>query len=64
MKTRGPYPSHEGGGAPAPLGRAPYLMAPWSSSDLKSNSIYLLLGRKKSERRIHRVLRYGAATKP
>ena len=28
MKTRGPHPSHEGGGAPAPLGRAPYLVGP------------------------------------
>ena len=46
MKTRGPPPVHEGGGAPAPLGRAPYLVAPWSSSDLDSNSIYLLSGRK------------------
>ena len=24
----GPHPVHEGGGAPAPLGRAPYLVGP------------------------------------
>ena len=47
MKTRGPHPSHEGGGAP--LGRAPYLMGPWMPSDANSNSIYLL-----SERKNHR----------
>ena len=28
MKARGPPPLHEGGGAPAPLGRAPYLVGP------------------------------------
>ena len=43
----GPHPSHEGGGAPAPLGAPPTSWAPWSSSDLNSNSIYLLSGRKK-----------------
>ena len=28
IKTRGPHPSHEGGGAPAPLGSPPYIMGP------------------------------------
>ena len=28
MKAKGPPPCHEGGGAPAPLGRAPYLVGP------------------------------------
>ena len=28
MKTRGPHPSHEGGGAPAPLGAPPCLVGP------------------------------------
>ena len=28
MKARGPPPVHEGGDAPAPLGRAPYLVGP------------------------------------
>ena len=51
------------GGAPAPLGRAPASWAPWSSTDLNSNSIYSRLG-KKLERRIHHVLRYEAAAKP
>ena len=60
----GPHPSHEGGGAPAPPGRAPTSWAPWSSSDLNSNSIYSCSERNKSRRNIHRVLRYGAAAKP
>ena len=47
-----------------PWARPPTSWAPWSSSDLNSNSIYLLSGRKKSEKKIHRVLRYGAAAKP
>ena len=65
MKTRGPttYPRGWGACLP-PRARPPTSWAPWSSSDLKSNSIYLLSGRKKPERRIHRVLRYGAAAKP
>ena len=54
----GPHLSHEGGAAP------PTSWPPWSSSDLNSNSIYLVSGRKKSERIIHHVLRYGAAAKP
>ena len=57
----GPHPVHEGGGAPVPLGAPPTSWAPWRSTDLNSNSIYSLSGRKKSERRIHRVLQYGAA---
>ena len=57
----GPPPVHEGGGrACPPRACPPTSWAPWSSSDLNSNSIYLVSGRKKSERRIHRVLRYGA----
>ena len=54
----GPHPVHEGGG------RAPLPRAPWDYTDLNPNSIYCLLGRKKSKRRIHHVLRYGAAAKP
>ena len=38
--------------------------APWCSTDLNSNSIYSCSGREKTERRIHRVLQYGAAAKP
>src|SRR3989337_2340298 len=49
------------GGAPTPLGAPPASWAPWCSTDLNSNSIYSRSGRKKSERRIHRVLRYGTA---
>ena len=62
---------HQGGqtlytrvGAHLPPGRAPCLVGPWTSTDLSSNSIYLLSWREKSERKFHRVLRYGAATKP
>ena len=51
------------GGAP-PRARPPISWGPWTSSDLKSNSIYTVSGRKKSERKFHRVLRYGAAAKP
>ena len=53
-------------GAPPPplLGHAPCLMGPWTSTDLNSNSIYLLSQRKKLEKKFHRVLRYKAATKP
>ena len=46
------------GGAP------PASWAPWSSTDLNSNSIYSCSGRKKSKRKIHRVIRYGATAKP
>ena len=42
--TRGPHPAHEGGGAPYPSGRAPYLVAPlvalwWPSSTIWSLSM-------------------------
>ena len=50
-----------GGGAPTLPGAPPDLVAPWTSTDLNSNSIYSRSGRKKKERRIHRVLQYGAA---
>ena len=43
----GPHPVHEGGGAPAPLGAPPASWAPWSSTDLNSNSIYSCSGRNK-----------------
>ena len=51
-------------GAPTPWGAPPASWAPCTSTDLNSNSIYSHSGRKKSERRIHLVLRYGAAAKP
>ena len=40
MKARGPPPVHEGGGT------SPTSWAPWRSSDLNSNSIYLVSERK------------------
>ena len=55
---RGPHPGHEGGGAP------PASWAPWTSTDLNSNTIDFLSRRKKLERKFHRVLRYEAAAKP
>ena len=51
------------GGAPL-WARPPTSWAPWWPSDANSNSIYWLSGRKKSERRNHRILQYGAAAKP
>ena len=46
------------------VGGAPYLVGPLLPLQRQLNSIYLLLERKKSERRNHRVLRYRAAAKP
>ena len=65
IKTRGPTPCPRGWGrAPSPWARPPVSWAPWGSADLNSNYIYSLSRRKKSERKFHRVLRYGAAAKP
>ena len=62
---RGPKPSPRGWGARPPLlGAPPVSWAPWTATDLNSNSIYSRSGRKKSERKFHRVLQYGAAAKP
>ena len=59
--------AHEAGGAPNGRGAPPTLVdkvwAPWTSTNLNSNSIYSLSRRKKSERKFHRVLRYVAAAK-
>ena len=60
----GLHPVHEGGGATTPLGTPPAPWAPWCSTVLNSNSICSCSGRKKSERKIHRVLRYRATAKP
>ena len=64
MKARGPPPVHEGGGTRAPLGRAPYLVGPLELLRLQLRLYILCFREKKSERRIHHVLRYGAAAKP
>ena len=65
MKARGLTTYPRGwGGAPAPLGRAPYLMGPLVPLRLQLQLYILCFGEKKSDRRIHRVLRYGAAAKP
>ena len=64
MKARGPPPVHEGGGAPAPLGRAPYLVGPLDALRRQLQLYIFAFGEKKSERRNHRVLRYRAAAKP
>ena len=47
MKTRGATTCPRGWGRACPLGCAPTSWAPWSSTDLNSNSIYSCLGRKK-----------------
>ena len=52
------------GGAPAPLGHAPYLVGPLLPLRLQLQLHILSFREKKSERRNHRVLRYGAAAKP
>ena len=59
-----PHLVHKGGGRTHPLGARPLtLWVPQTSTNLNSNSIYSCSG-KQSERRIHRVLRYGASAKP
>lgn len=65
INTRGATPCPRGWRArPPPWGVPPASWAPWGSTDVNSNSIYSRSGRKKSERRIRRVLWYGAAAKP
>ena len=54
----GPHPIHEGGG------RAPYLVGPLELLRPQLQLYIFTVGKKKSERRIHHVLRYGAAAKP
>ena len=60
MKARGPTPCSRGWGAP-PLGRAPYLVGPLDALRRQLQLYIFGFGEKKSERRIHRVLRYRAA---
>ena len=61
MKTRGPTPYSRG---LPPLGRAPYLMGPLETLRRQLQLYIFAFGEKKSERRNHHVLRYGAAAKP
>ena len=62
MKTRGPTPFSRGWGAP-PQPRARPL--PCGPLELLQLQLYILcFGEKKPERRIHRILRYGATAKP
>ena len=63
IKARGATPCPRGWGRAYPMGAPPASWAPLCSTELNSNSIYSCSG-KQSERRIHRVLRYGAAAKP
>ena len=49
MKTRGPHPCHEGGGAP-PLGRAPYLVGPLVALRRQLQLHILAFGEKKNQR--------------
>ena len=64
IKTRGPHPRPEGGGAPAPLGAPPSLVGPLVLHRPQLQLYIFTFGEKKTERRIHRVLRYEAAAKP
>ena len=59
----GPHPVHKGGGAPTPLG-APCLVGPLTLHRPQLQLHIIMFREKKPERRIHRVLRYGAAAKP
>ena len=52
------------GGAPLPPGRAPYLVGPLVALRRQLQLHILVFGEKKSERKFHRVLRYGAVAKP
>src|SRR4051812_31613134 len=59
-----PPPVHDGGGARAPLGEPPCLVGPLELHRPQLPLHIFVFGEKKSERGIHRVLRYGAAAKP
>ena len=50
MKTRGPPPVHEGGGVPAPLGRAPYLVGPLELLRLQLELYIFGFGERKNQR--------------
>ena len=50
--------------SPAPLGHAPYLVGPLVPLRPQLQLYIFAFGEKKSERRIHRILQYGAAAKP
>src|SRR3954463_16612183 len=50
----GPSPVHEGGGAPAPPGRAPCLVGPLTLHRPQLQLHIFVFGEKKSRRRIHR----------
>ena len=63
LRSMEPQVAHETGGAP-PVGRAPYLVGPLDLHGPQLQLHIFTFGEKKSERRIHRVLRYGAAAKP
>ena len=52
------------GGAPTPLGAPPCLVGPLLLRRPQLQLHIFVFGEKKSERRIHRVLRYGATAKP
>ena len=50
MKARGPPPVHEGGGAPAPLGHAPYLVGPLELLRPQLQLYIFGFGEKKNQR--------------
>ena len=63
LRPGGPHPAHEGGGAPTPWAR-PLPRGPPGAHRRQLQRYIFTFGEKKTERRIHRVLRYGAAVKP
>ena len=63
MKTRGPHPSHEGGGC-APLGARPYLVGPLVALRRQLQLHILAFGEKKIREKKSLRLRYGAAASP
>ena len=46
----GPQPVHEGGGACAPLGRAPYLVGPLGASPTPTPTLYIVFWGEKNQR--------------
>ena len=62
----GPHPAHEGGGAPAPLGRAPYLVGPLETSRRQLQLYVFAFGEKIREKKSSRftIRSFCQALKP
>ena len=65
IKAWGPTPCPRGWGRALPPGHAPLSRGPPDAPPTSTPTPYIRVrGEKNSERKIHRVLRYGAAAKP